>query len=387
MQMRKPLIHPIHIWAVRDALRRPFESLLTAAALFLTIVVVGTGLLIPHAVSSTVRGILQEAPSIIVRSINAVGWQPIPAAPAVAAATGVIGVVDAKPRVWGVVTGPNGPLTVIGIRPEDGAVLPGVGPERTPAAGQAMVGPGISDISTDAGLPLSGVVEKRFHIIGRLPRELGIVAHDLVLVSMEDARQLLGIPKGYASDLAVDVFHAEEEDAILPDLSRAFPWPVRLIPRNQSIGMYSTGYSRYSAIAMIAAIPAIMAICLLVAVNVRQSVDRKRDLAILKSVGWTTGDIVRLLFYRVAFIGLPSAALGMAAAFLLVFGPANQWIGTLFLGWSTPPPLLNLDPEGAIVVLLEVVACVLIPFMGSALSPALIGAARDVQELLQGAEG
>jgi hypothetical protein len=385
--MRKPLIHPIHIWAVRDALRHPFESLFTAAALFLTITVVGTGLLIPHAVSSTVRAILQDAPSIIVRRINPVGWQPIPSAPAVAAATDVIGVIDAKPRVWGVVTGPDGPLTVIGIRTEDGALLPGIGTDHTPDPGQAMVGPGISDISTDAGLTLSGIVEKRFHVIGRLPRKLGIVAHDLVLVSMEDARRLLGIPKGYASDLAVDVFHTEEENAILPDLSRAFPWPIRLIPRNQSIGMYATNYSRSGAIAMIAAIPAIMAICLLIAVNVRQSIDRKRDLAILKAVGWSTGDIVRLLFYRVAFIGIPSAALGMAATFLLVFGPANQWIGTVFLGWRTPPPLLNLNPEGAIIVLLEVVACVLIPFMGSALSPALMGAARDVQELLQGAEG
>ena len=182
------------------------------------------------------------------------------------------------------------------------------------------------------------------------------------------------------------MFHSGEEDAILSDLSAAFPWPVRLIPRNQSVGIYSTYYSRRSAVALIAAIPAILAICLLVAVNVRQSVDRKRDVAILKAVGWTTGDIVRLLFYRVAFIGLTSVALGMATAFLLVFGPLNQWIGTVLLGWGSLPPRLNLDPEGALIVLLEVSACVLIPFMGSALSPALTAAARDVQELLQGAD-
>ncbi len=384
--MKPPLIRPIHIWAMRDALRRPFESLLTAAALFLTIVIVGTGLLVPHALSSTVRGILHAAPSIIVRRINAVGWQPIPVDAAVEAATGVVGVVEAKPRVWGLVAGPEGPLTVVGVRAEDRAALTGGGLAEIPAAGQAVLGPGIDARTAAGGLRLSGVVEKRFIPIGRLSRELGLVAHDLVILSMTDARRLLGIPEGYASDLAVDVFHAGEEDAILPDLSRAFPWPVRLVPRNESIGIYATGYGRCSAIGMIAAIPAILTVCLLVAVNVRQSADRKRDIAILKSVGWTTGDIVRLLLYRVLFIGLPAAALGMAAAFLLVFGPANRWIGTLLLGWRTPPPLLNLDPQGAFVVLLEVTACVLIPFMGSALWPALAGASRDVQELLQGAD-
>ena len=385
--MKKPLIRPIHVWAVGDAIRHPFESLLTAAALFLTILVVGTGLLVPNALSSTIRNILKGAPSIIVRRINPVGWQAIPAETGVAAASNVTGVIDVRPRVWGLVAGPSGPLTVVGVSPDDRTVLPDVALEKTPTSGQAIVGPGVSPETLDEGLLLSGVEEKRFDIISKLPGELGIVAHDLVLMSVGDARQLLGLPEGYASDLAIDVFHSEEEDAILSDLSDAFPWPVRLLPRNESVGMYSTYYSRRSAIALIAAIPAILAICLLVAVNVRKSIDRKKDVAILKAVGWTTGDIVRLLFYRVAFIGLPSAALGMATAFLLVFSPLNQWIGAVFLGWSSPPPLLHLDPEGAFIILLEVSACVLIPFIGSALSPALAGAARDVQELLQGADG
>jgi ABC-type lipoprotein release transport system permease subunit len=150
--------------------------------------------------------------------------------------------------------------------------------------------------------------------------------------------------------------------------------------------MYSVSYGRRSALTLIAATPAILAICLLVAVHVRKSVDRKKDMAILKAVGWTTGDLVRLLFYRVTFISVPSVALGMATAFWLVFGSANQWIGTAVLGWSSFPPRLALDPQGAVIVLLEVSACVLIPFMGSALSPALPGAARDVQGLLQEGE-
>ena len=38
-------------------------------------------------------------------------------------------------------------------------------------------------------LLLSGSVEKHLEIIGRLPRELGIVAHDLVLLHMKDGFQ------------------------------------------------------------------------------------------------------------------------------------------------------------------------------------------------------
>jgi hypothetical protein len=52
--------------------------------------------------------------------------------------------------------------------------------------------------------------------------------------SPDDARQLLGLAPGQASDLAVHLFRREEEQAILADLAAAFPWPVRITGRSTS---------------------------------------------------------------------------------------------------------------------------------------------------------
>ena len=143
--------------------------------------------------------------------------------------------------------------------------------------------------------------------------------------------------------------------------------------------------NRGSTLNTIAAIPAVLAVCLLVAVNIRKSMGRQSDLGIMKAMGWTTGDIVRLQLYRALAVGLPSAAIGVCLAYFLVYWPGTRWLGTIFLGWETIPPKLYLEPQGAITVLLEVAGFVLAPVIGSALAPAVRAATADVHELIEGA--
>jgi len=375
----------LQIWACRDILRRPFESLILAAATTATIAIVGIMLLFPRAVYDTVGRLLKAAPAIVVRRIDAGGWQPLPTRQAVDAAKTVPGVVSATPRVWGIVNGPDGPLTVIGVAPGSNPsafndLLP-----RLPGPGQAIVGPGIAALRIDDILQLEGAVGSTYQVIERLPDETGMFTNDLVLVNADEARKLIGLADGYASDLALEVFHEEEQEAILADLAAAFPWPVRCVTRRQTAGMYAGGLNRGSTFASVTVIPAVLAVCLLVAVNIRKSMGRQSDLGIMKAMGWTTGDIVRLQLYRTLAVGLPSAVIGTCLSYFLVYWPGTQWLGTIFIGWDALPPKLYLEPVGAITVLLEVAGLVLAPLIVSALAPAARTATADVHELIEGA--
>jgi hypothetical protein len=384
--MKTPIYSTLQLWAFRDILRRPVESLLLAAAMTSTVAIVGTLLLFPRAVYDTVDRLLKAAPALVVRRIDGGGWQPLPTREAVRAARTVPGVISAKPRIWGIVNGPDGPLTIIGVVPDN---IPQAYKDRLPrlpGPGQAIVGPGVAAGRTADILQLEGVVRSTYRVIGRLPDKTGIFTHDLVLLDAQDARKLISLPDGYASDLAVEVFHEEEQDAILADLAAAFPWPVRCVTRRQSSAMYAGGSNRGSTLNTITAIPAVLAVCLLVAVNIRKSMGRQSDLGIMKAMGWTTGDIVRLQLYRAFAVGLPSAAIGACLSYFLVYWPGARWLGTIFLGWETIPPKLYLEPEGAITVLLEVVGFVLAPVIASALVPAVRAATADVHGLIEGAD-
>jgi len=383
--MKLKIYSTLQLWALRDILRRPIESLLLAAAMISTIAIVGTLLLFPRAVYDTVDRLLKAAPAIVVRRIGAGGWQPLPIRQAVQAAGTVPGVIAATPRIWGIVNGPAGPLTIIGVAP--GIIAPAYKDllPRLPRPGQAIVGPGVAAGGFADRLQLEGALRGTYRVIGRLPDKTGLFTQDLVLLNAQDARQLIGLPDGYASDLAVEVFHEQEQDAILADLAAAFPWPVRCVTRRQSAGMYAGFSNRGSTLNTITAIPAVLAVCLLVAVNIRRSMGRQSDLGIMKALGWTTGDIVRLQLYRALAVGLPSAAIGACLSYFLVCWPGTQWLGRIFLDWQTIPPRLYLAPQGAVTVLLEVAGLVLAPVIGSALAPAARAATADVHALIEGA--
>ncbi len=379
------MMNTLHLWAFRDVLRRPFESWLLAATLTSTIAIVGTLLAFPRAVYDTVDKLLDATPSIVVRRVDATGWRPLPAQEALQAVKGVIGVVAARPRVWGVVAGPDGPLTIVGV--QDGDLFETIADhlKEPPAPGQVILGSGVvPDVNTDT-IEFEGAIRGSYKVVGLLPDETGIFTHDLVVLNIEDARRLLGLPEGYASDLAIEVFHADEQAAIQSDLQAAFPWPVRCTTRNQNAGIYASSLNRGSTVGVFATIPAVLAVCLLVVVNIRLSMGRQADLGIMKAVGWTTGDIARLQLYRALWVCLPAATVGVGLSSLLVYWPGATWMAMAVLGWETIPPKLFLAPEGAVMVLLEVAGLILAPVIASALAPAIKGATADVHQLIQGA--
>ncbi len=377
----------MQIWAFRDLLRRPLEALLFGITLTVAVAILGTLLLFPRAVHDTLNTLLKSTPSIILRRADATGFSPMPVQTSVGVAENVVGVVSVRPRIWGLVNGPQGQLTIVGVLKDKMSKALADQLTRLPDPGQVIIGFGVSTGLSADTLQLEGVLSQTYQVIDRLPEKTSLFTHDLVLMDPDDARQLIGLPKDYASDLAIDVFHDNEQEAILSDLIASFPWPVKCVTRLQSQGLSAGRWNRGRALVTIAVIPAVLALCLLVAVNTRKSMGRRSDLGIMKAMGWTTGDIVVFQLYRELFVCLPSAAVGICLSFLLVYGPGAGWLADFFLGWKTIPPSLYLETTGAATVVLEVTALMVVPVIASAFLPVLKGATADVHGMIQDAGG
>lgn len=377
------LLRPIHIWAMRDILRRPGEASLLGAVLCLLIAFSGAALLLTQSLSYTARKIIALGPPLVVRKAGVAGWEPIPEKPALDSALSVPGVAAAVARVWGPAAGPVGAVTVVGAGAWTEVPAPERGLERLPMEGEAVVGEGVGPLTEGDTLQLVGASSSVFKIASRFPEDTSIAAHDVVLLHKKDAMRLLGLPDGFASDVAVEVFNEEEQSAILPDLSRAFPWPVSITTRRETNGYYSASFSKRGGIVVIVLIPSMMALALLMFYTVRERTGRAHEVGLLKSMGWTTADIVKLQVCRTLFIALPSAVLGCLTAYLLVLWPGARWPSGLFLGWKGIPPGLHLDTTGAALVLFEIACLALVPFVAAALWPALRSAAADPQDLIE----
>ena len=378
--MKHPVLQPLIAWAIRDLVRRPLESGLLVTALLLTVSVTAAPLLFAQALSNSTGLMFRDAPSLVVRKLNALGWTPIPSDQSAQLAKSVPGVIAARPRVWGRVTGPDGPLTVIGVD-RYGPPLPQSTP--LPKRGEVVAG---TDVKGDRAAPfltLTGQRTVRLRVVGRSDAMTGIAEPNIVLLHINDARDLLGIPDGYASDLAIEVFNPAEESAILPDLTAAFPWTVRITTRTESAGIYAAGLARMGGMAVAFLVPALLALCLLVTVTVRDRFGRRFEIGLLKALGWTTSDIVRLQVSRTLLIGIPGAAGGIMLAFLLVFWPNANWPGRLCPEWQALSSRLSFSPGDAGLVLLEVTGLVVLPFLAATIGTVLRCAIADPQEMLE----
>ena len=374
--MMRVSIDGITLWAARDLLRRPGEHVMIGLCFMVTAAALAVALLLSQAVSDTAAHILSASPSLVVRRVNAGGWAPIPVTEAVAKVRALAGVVSVRPRLWGAIRTDTGPVTVVGVQSTtDVPMFP-----RPLRPGEAWVGPGVE--AGGARLFL-GANRRDFSIAGRLPPETGMVAHDLVLLDWTEAGAVLGIASGFASDLAVEVFHPQEADALTPELVRAMPWPVVVTTRTDAVKAYSGSVLRRGSLAALALFPALLALMLLVVQAMRDRLLRKEEIGLLRALGWETSHLVRLHLTRAGLVAVPALLAGMLIGYGLVFGSSVSWPSKLLLGWSGSAPHLTLDPAGSLQTLAVICAMLLLPYFFAAAAPVLWAALADPQDLLE----
>ncbi len=424
------------VWAARDVLRRPAEALLAGAAMASLIAVLSAGLLLARGLSCSAETVLEDAPSLVIRRLSPGGWAPVPTR-ALEQLRGVTGVTRASARIWGVVRWQEASVTILALTPDDAGTgdeqltAPGPGEAITgpgsgeaitaPGPGEAITGPGSGEAITAPGpvgaitgpgsgeaitapgpgeaitgpafalspgqtISLHGACERSVRVKKVLPASWGLVAHDLILLNSSDARALLGLERDAASDFAVWVFHDTEMDAIRPDLEAALPFPVQITSRRESLGAMMAQLEKASGLLTTLLIPALLALVLLTTAMARIQLGSRRDIGLLKALGWRSGDILRLHLSRALVIGLPALAVGWCLAYGAVFLSGLNWAGALLFGWSGAAPQLTLDPTGVLRILLEVGALVLAPCLAAILLPTLRSATVDAEEWLRGEE-
>jgi ABC-type lipoprotein release transport system permease subunit len=252
-----------------------------------------------------------------------------------------------------------------------------------PKRGEAIVGAGIATAENPEVLKLTWRNSLTLEIIHTLNAETSMVAHDMVLVHPDDARRLFGIAEGYASDLTLEVFHETEAEAILPDLSKAFPWPVRMTTRKEAAGIYVSASARRSGIVYITIIPGMLALALIVFGVFRGQLVQSCDVGLFKAFGWTTTNIFQMQLLKALMIGIPAIAAGMVISYGLVFRSGSSWPGYLFFGWRERAPQLFLNTSGALLPFIEIVVLIFLPYLAAAIWPALRAAVSDPQDFLE----
>ncbi len=367
-------------WAGHDLWQRHRgRSLLLLICLASAVWLAASALLLSQALGDTYARLLKHAPALVVRRVNAGGWAPLPADAATAYAIQVPGVQNPRTRIWGVAAGPDGPLTVVGNRPP-ASMRETLSP---PLPGQAVIGPDVFISSADRRLTLGARPSMTFDVIGRFPSQTALATRDVVWLAPADARRLLGLQADQASDLAIDLFHSQERQAIQSDLAAAFPWPVQITDRDSSWQRHYLYAVQTGGMASVACVPALLALVLIVVSAGAASWGQRACWGLYKALGWTTADVARLHLYQATITGLPAIVMGLALAYAMVFIPFLTPILALWLPAAAAVQRLYLSAQGAGLVMLEIAFLVGLPYLAAVFVVSLRSAAGDPWDLLQ----
>lgn len=386
-------------FAVKGLLRQKTKNL-SICCLFALIVFLFSGIdFVCNSLYQETLKALSFQPAIIVQKINAGRQVPIDLAARDQIAR-IFGVAKVWGRVWGYYfdpyTGAN--YTIVGDPGdliENWELILQAGEkgtrdidEKRLASGEALVGQGIVKIrhltsgralnfQDHQGKPIS------FRMKAAFSSSVSLWTHDLIVLTESDARALFGLKDETAWDLAVDVPNQFEVPKIAEKIINGFPG-TRVIATNQLKRTYGSSYGFRSGVLISASVICLLAFLILAYDRVaRLSHEEQREIAILKAVGWQTGDVIRLNMLQSLILALTGFLFGSVASYYHVFIAGAPLLKIVFAGWSVLYPAYPLPPSLDVSKLFGMMFLTVVPYLAVGIIPVWRAAIRDPEEVFR----
>lgn len=325
-------------FALSSLRRRLGKTLGLALVYTLVVAVLASVMLFSHALRREAALVLAGTPEVLVQRLVAGRHDLIPAG-YVDAIRGVRGVKSAEGRLWGYLFDPAAAANYTLMVPTDRVIEPG----------SAVVGSGVADARGVAPGDLMSFRAHdgklvQFRIQGVVDKNSALVTADLFLVSEGDYRRLFGIPEGRFTDIVVTVRNPREVRTVAEKIDAALP-DTRIILRDEILRTYESVFDWREGIVLLLLSAAILAFGIFAWEKASGlSAEERREIGILKAVGWETADVIRLKAFEGMVVSLGAFLGGYLLAYLHVFHWGAALFEPVLKGWAVLYPDFRLTP-------------------------------------------
>jgi ABC-type lipoprotein release transport system permease subunit len=174
--------------------------------------------------------------------------------------------------------------------------------------------------------------------------ESELVTSDLVLISEEDFRRLFGTSKDYATDLTLRVRNPRELNTIALKISELLP-DTRIILRDEILRTYDTVFNWRAGMMLVVLSGALLAFAIFAWDKASGlSLEERKEIGILKAIGWETSDVIAMKFWEGMVISVSSFLTGILLAYVHVFFTSSILFEPALKGWAVLYPQFKLVP-------------------------------------------
>jgi ABC-type lipoprotein release transport system permease subunit len=319
-------------FTLSSLLRRKGKNISLVLVYILIVFTLGSVVLFTQAMKKEASIILEGTPEIVIQKMVAGRHDLIPVSYAEKIA-GIKGTGPARPRLWGYyydpVSGGNYTLMVpreTKLESEQIAIGKGISRNRRIFEGDML------SFRAYDGEPITFEIKEIFS------SESELISTDLILLTEADFRKLFGIPEEYATDLVLEVKNRKEITTVASKIIQVLP-DTRPILRDEILRTYDAVFNWRGGLVVIVLSGAIFAFIILAWDKATGlSAEEKKEIGILKAIGWDTSEVLLMKFWESSVISLTSFFAGILLAYLHVFLASSSLFQPALKGWSVLYP-------------------------------------------------
>jgi ABC-type lipoprotein release transport system permease subunit len=380
--------------------------LVIAASTFSAVAFLSDGLVKEGALS------LKYAPDLTVQGIQA-GRQTLISTSNVNYILGVApGVTTISERVWGYGNIGNTLVVVVGIDLDNSAIAnPQMGnlPVDQKAAyplesgnfidaqsnQSIVIGKGVAELlGANVGTELSILTEynqiKQYTVVGIFNSQSGIYSSDMILMNLNAARDFFNIPNDKATDLMVYVSSADEslKSTLVNDAARQISGlaNTRVLTKDVLLSAQEKTYGDKSGFFSIVWYVILIAVAV-IAFNQTVVVghESKFEVGLLKSLGFSTSDVIQVRLIESLVLGTLAGAIGLTVGVLFDGLLGAPVLKDFMLGWANLYPSFQLPLFINPLTIIFTFAVTIVPLLFATVIPSWLNATVDPDIAMRGA--
>lgn len=181
-------------------------------------------------------------------------------------------------------------------------------------------------------------------IRGILPTVSDLMAADMIVIPQAAFRTLFNFPDGLATDLAVTVRNPKELQTVAAKIAAQLP-DSRPVLKSEIQRTYQTVFDWRGGMTVVILGSALLSFIIFAWDKATGlSAEERKEIGILKSIGWETSDVLLLKFWEGIVISLTAFLLGVVLAYGHVFFFSAPLFAQALKGWSVIYPSFKLIP-------------------------------------------
>lgn len=220
-------------------------------------------------------------------------------------------------------------------------------------------------------------------IIPLSDQDFSLLSHSVILCNMGLAKELLGIEQFEYSDFFVDVPNETEVPNIVAQIRTLFP-NAKITTKEESIAQIFNLYDYKSGLFLALFLTAIVSfMILLYQKTIFSFAHEKREIGILRALGWKISDIIKFKLIQNLFIALSAFIFALLSAYLFVFKASAPLLKNIFLGSDASLIQTHFTPSFSMMDIVILLLLSVVPFMASVLLPSWKLSTIDPTEVMK----